>query len=41
MMITIRNVVPEDVEKFWKLRLQALQDHPEAFSADYNESINR
>ena len=40
-MISIRNILPDDVRKFWYLRLEALQNHPEAFSSDYDESINK
>ena len=39
MLISIRIIVPDDVDIFWNLRLEALRDHPEAFSADYEESI--
>jgi ribosomal protein S18 acetylase RimI-like enzyme len=34
----IRRIQPEDVESFWKLRLKALKDHPDAFGASYEES---
>lgn len=41
VLISIRNIVPDDAQIFWDLRLDALRDHPEAFSADYDESINK
>jgi ribosomal protein S18 acetylase RimI-like enzyme len=35
MTLTIRRAVDTDLEGFRDLRLQALRDHPEAYSADY------
>lgn len=37
-MITIRRVTPDDAEASRNLRLQALQDHPEAFGSSYEEA---
>ncbi|XEC97329.1 N-acetyltransferase family protein [Paenibacillus tarimensis] len=39
-MISIRSIVPDDAGKYWEMRLEALRDHPEAFSADYDKSMN-
>lgn len=38
-MITLRQVTKADADEFWKLRLEGLLTHPEAFSASYEESI--
>lgn len=38
-MIVIRTITPEDAESFWDLRLNALKDNPEAFSANYEDSV--
>jgi RimJ/RimL family protein N-acetyltransferase len=40
-MIIIKNIKKEDVNEYWKLRLEALQDSPESFSASYEESVNQ
>ena len=36
---SIREVLPADIDDFWRLRLQALHDHPEAFGSDYATSL--
>lgn len=38
-MITMRKLIKEDAEAFWKVRLEGLRLNPEAFSASYEESI--
>ncbi|WP_079912735.1 GNAT family N-acetyltransferase [Paenibacillus sp. 32352] len=38
-MIVIRIIAPEDAESFWDLRLNALKNNPEAFSANYEDSV--
>jgi len=35
----IRKLTVEDGEALWTLRLRALKDNPEAFSATYEESL--
>lgn len=35
---SIREVIPEDIDNFWDLRLRALRDHPDAFGSDYESS---
>lgn len=37
-MVTIRRLTPDDAEASRKLRLRALQDHPEAYGAAYEEA---
>lgn len=37
----IRLLNPADAEKYWALRLEALQNNPEAFSSSYEEAIKR
>lgn len=36
--LTIRILSEEDVELFWPLRLQALQNEPQSFGSDYDEA---
>ena len=38
--ITIRHATPADAVAFRELRLEALQDSPVAFSADYQQNLN-
>ena len=38
--ITIRDATPADTMPFRELRLEALQDSPIAFSADYQQNLN-
>jgi ribosomal protein S18 acetylase RimI-like enzyme len=38
--ITIRDAIPADAMPFRELRLEALQDSPTAFSADYQQNLN-
>jgi RimJ/RimL family protein N-acetyltransferase len=38
--ITIRDATPADALAFRELRLEALQDSPTAFSADYQKNLN-
>lgn len=38
-MIEIKLITPDEVEAYWQLRLQALQDSPEAFGATYEDSV--
>lgn len=40
-MIKIRPITQDDADQFWELRLEALKYNPEAFSASYEESINK
>ncbi|WP_040206016.1 GNAT family N-acetyltransferase [Neobacillus jeddahensis] len=37
----IRLLTPADAKDYWKLRLEALQQHPEAFLTSYEESVKR
>ncbi|AZN40994.1 GNAT family N-acetyltransferase [Paenibacillus albus] len=39
MNIEIKLITPDEVEAYWQLRLQALQDSPEAFGATYEDSV--
>ena len=41
MEIEIRPVTAADVAVYWPVRLRALHDHPEAFGASYEESLER
>lgn len=34
----VREVMIEDLDDFWSLRLKALRDHPEAYGGDYDAS---
>jgi GNAT superfamily N-acetyltransferase len=38
--LTIRDATPADAMPFRELRLEALQDSPIAFSADYQQNLN-
>ena len=40
-MITIRDATPADAMPYRQLRLEALQDSPIAFSADYQQNLNQ
>ncbi|GGD98061.1 GNAT family N-acetyltransferase [Paenibacillus nasutitermitis] len=40
-MFEIRMITPEDTESYWDLRLNALKNNPEAFSANYEDQISR
>lgn len=37
----IRLLLPSDAERYWTLRLEALQQNPEAFTTSYEEAIKR
>jgi len=37
----IRLLSPSDAESYWKLRLQALKQNPEAFLTSYEDSVKR
>lgn len=37
--IEIRNIRVEEAKDYWALRLEALQKHPDAFGAAYEESV--
>jgi RimJ/RimL family protein N-acetyltransferase len=41
MKVKIRVLTKEDVNRYWPIRLRALKEHPEAFAASYEESVNR
>ncbi|MCF2946002.1 GNAT family N-acetyltransferase [Paenibacillus tarimensis] len=38
-MFYIKEIKQEDVELYWKLRLEALKTNPEAFGATYEDSV--
>lgn len=38
---TIRAIGPEELNAWWELRLLGLRDHPDAFGADYESSVER
>ncbi|MEK8127641.1 GNAT family N-acetyltransferase [Paenibacillus filicis] len=40
-MMELRNIRPDEAESFWKLRLEALHKHPEAFGASYEEAVSK
>ena len=35
----IRKLTEADADDFWKIRLRALRDNPEAFGSSYEESL--
>ncbi len=37
----IRLLKPSDAKSYWDLRLEALEQNPEAFSSSYEESVIR
>ena len=37
----IRAITPEELDAWWELRLQGLREHPDAFGADYDASVER
>ncbi|SDW23389.1 GNAT family N-acetyltransferase [Paenibacillus sp. CF384] len=39
-MIVVKTITPDDVEAYWRLRLEALLDSPEAFGATYEASVD-
>lgn len=39
-LIVIREAIPADANRFRELRLEALQDSPIAFTADYQKNLN-
>ncbi|WP_408009382.1 GNAT family N-acetyltransferase [Pseudalkalibacillus sp. A8] len=40
-MIEIRKLTPEDAEGYFRLRLEGLENFPEAFASSYEEEIER
>src|SRR6056297_1602513 len=38
-MINIRSITTDDVEEFWRLRLEGFKTSPEAFGSSYEESV--
>ena len=39
--LTIHRVAEDDIEAYVEMRLEALRNHPVAFSADYEQELNR
>lgn len=39
-MIAFKNIEQEHTEAFWKIRLEALKMHPEAFVSSYEDSVH-
>lgn len=39
--ITIRAIMEDELPQWWKLRLRALKEHPEAFGSDYETARDR
>ncbi|GAA0595020.1 GNAT family N-acetyltransferase [Virgibacillus siamensis] len=39
--MNIRLLEPSDADKYWKLRLEALKQNPEAFATSYEEAMDR
>jgi RimJ/RimL family protein N-acetyltransferase len=37
----VRPITPEELDAWWKLRLNGLRDHPDAFGGDYEASLKR
>jgi ribosomal protein S18 acetylase RimI-like enzyme len=39
--LTIRRLGPADAGDYWRLRLEGLRDHPDAFGSDYEDARQR
>ncbi|PAD34664.1 GNAT family N-acetyltransferase [Terribacillus saccharophilus] len=39
--MNIRKLTAADAEVYWELRLQALQDHPDAFGTSYEDAVKQ
>lgn len=37
----VRAIRPDELDQWWELRLQGLREHPDAFGADYDASVER
>jgi GNAT superfamily N-acetyltransferase len=37
----VRAIVAHEIPQWWELRLQGLREHPDAFGADYDASVER